>query len=233
MDQDSKLITEAYLAKIDEYRAPSNRGKGHHGEGLTRREEIELDINELDKRANEASDNGDDRTAERLDGQADELRNELRKMGPRKVPRMRIESAPAIQELEARIEQLELDAEAAYRRDDMDIGEDLDRRAEDLRSELRSLSLMQRNLRREDVEEDDEPIEDFSSYEDLLVGSEKAIDELIGKVVDHASTLGEDTIKARREVGDMMVEKIYRDLMRINSSEGYVHQGHTFGRLTN
>ena len=85
MNKDSKLLTEAYLTRVNEYTAPSNRGSGNHGEGLTNREELEIDIQDFDKRANEASENGDDRTADRLDREADALRDQLRKIGPRRT----------------------------------------------------------------------------------------------------------------------------------------------------
>ena len=83
------------------------------------------------------------------------------------------------------------------------------------------------------VDPADEPIEDLSSYEDFIEEAEKGIADLIARLAEWGDSFGDDAVKAKREVGDIMVEKIYRDLMRINSSEGYVHQGHTFGQLTN
>lgn len=182
MDQDSKLLTEAYLTRVNEYTAPSNRGKGHHGEGLSKREEIEIDIQDLDKRSTEADANGNTKECERLDRMIDELRTELRKMAPRSASgRMHKE---------------------AIADDDEDSYED----------------------------PADEPIEDLSSYEDFIEDATKGIEHLIERLAEWGNSFGDDAMKARREVGDIMVEKIYRELMGINSTSGYKHEGRVFGQ---
>jgi hypothetical protein len=73
MDQDSKLITEAY-------RAMSNRGKGHHGEGLTAIEEIQIDLQEAEHRATDAYNRGDDVEGDRWQREAEDLESELRSL---------------------------------------------------------------------------------------------------------------------------------------------------------